>query len=149
MWVSPRLLISSLDFHGWIKGVPSHIECEMFRDLGITFAVENEIPEKLLSEYSPRVQLAAFDVENEIRIFKLQDQYADQQYFIDIRWMLECDGARSQQNINLEPGTNAACVGYSRMISEDDSKTVLDQAIHQLWHLPIPYVSFCRYRNQK
>lgn len=149
MWVSPRLLISSLDFHGWITGDPSQIECERARDLGISFAVENEISEKLLSEYSPRVQLVAFDVENEFGIFKLQDQYADRKDFIDIRWMLEYDEACSQQNLNLEPGTNAACVGYSAIISEDDSKTVLDQANRQLWHLPISHVSFFLYRNKK
>lgn len=38
-----------------------------------------------------RVQLVAFDIENETGLFKLQDKYADQQNFIDVKWMLERD----------------------------------------------------------
>lgn len=138
-WVGPRLFVSTLHFHTWIGPRASLGECEQFRQSGVTFPVESEISRQLITEYSPRAQLVAFDIDNDLGLFKLQDQYPDQKDFVEISWILERDEAYDNQ---LPVASKAACCGYSAAVSETDSKHIQDQAAHHLSQVPVAAVSF-------
>lgn len=137
-WVGPRLFLSTLHFHNWIGEFASINECEQFRQTDVSFTVESEISQTILSEYSPRVQLIAFNVDNDVGLFKLQDKYADQKNFVNIDWIMERDDVYSHQ---LPTGAKAACCGFSGAISEFQSKQVQDQAAHHLSQMPVAFVS--------
>ena len=140
-WVGPRLFVSTLQFHSWIGPRASIEECELIRQIGIAFPVESEISRELLTEYSPRAQLVAFDIDNDLGLFKLQDQYPDQKDFVDISWILERDEAYNSQ---WPVASKAACCGYSAAVSEKDSKHVQEQAAHHLSKVPVAAVSSYR-----
>ena len=139
-WVGPRLFMSTLHFHSWIGKYASFNECEEFRQIGVAFPVETEISRQVVDAYSPCVQLIAFDINNDVGLFRLQDRYPDQPNFVDVNWLLERDDAYSRQ---LPVGCKAACCGYSTTVSEDDSRKVQDQAAHVLSKVPLAAVSFC------
>ena len=61
------------------------------------FAVEGEISRHVLTKYSPHAQLVAFDINNDLGIFRLQNQYPDQKDFVDINWLLEREEAYHNQ----------------------------------------------------
>ena len=115
---TPRFL-STLHFHKWIGNFASESECEQFKQAGVAFFVESEISRQVLNQYSPRVQFIAFNIDNDMGLFRLQDHYPDQSNLIDISWLLECDDAFSNQ---LPVGSKAACCGYSAAVSEEESK---------------------------
>lgn len=138
-WVGPRLFLSTLHFHTWIGMFASFNECEQFRQAGVVFPVATEISRKVLNEYSPRVQLIAFDIGNDVGLFRLQNHFPDQENFIDISWLLEWDDARKNQ---LQQGSSAACCGFSAAVGEDESKQIQDQAAHYLSNVPLDAVSF-------
>lgn len=137
-WIGPRLILSTLHFHNWIDEFPSVNECDQFRQSGISFAVESEITNIILNEYSPRVQLVAFDVDNDVGLFKLQDRFADQKNYVDINWIMEGDDAYSSQ---LQIGTKAACCGFNGSVSELHSRMIQDQAAQYLSQVPLASVS--------
>lgn len=138
-WVGPRLFVSTLHFHTWIGPGASFNECEQFRQSGVAFPVESEISRKLITESSPRAQLVAFDIDNDLGLFKLQGQYPDQEDFVDISWILERDEAFIN---HLPVASKAACCGYSDAVSEEDSKHIQDQAAHHLSKVPVAAVTF-------
>lgn len=63
----------------------------MFRQQSVPFAVENEVSQEIVDEFSPRVQFGAFDTKYDIELFKLQDQYPNQTNYIDYNWFLDRD----------------------------------------------------------
>ena len=138
-WVGPRLFFSTLHFHHWIGNFASANECDQFRLTGVAFPVETEISRQVLSQYSPRVQLVAFNLDNDMGLFRLQDHYPDQSNFIDISWLLERDDAFSNQ---LPVGSKAACCGFSATVSAEGSRKIQDQAAHQLYKMSLAAVSF-------
>jgi hypothetical protein len=83
--------------------------------------------------------LVAFDIDNDLGLFKLQGQYPDQQDFVEISWILERDEAYNNQ---LPVASKAACCGYSAAVSEEDSKHIQQQAAHHLSKVPVDDVSF-------
>ena len=87
-------------------------ECEQFRQRGLSLAVESEISQTILSKYSLRLQLVAFDVDNDVGLFKLQDKYANQKDFVNIDWTMKRDDAYSNQ---LPFGVKVACCGFSEV----------------------------------
>ena len=129
IWIGPRLLLSTLHIHHWIQGLPSNEECDLVRKTGQTFDVESEICSQVLSLHSPKVQLLEFSAEDDIGIFKLQDQYPPREDFVNPNWLMERDEAYEQ---NLEPGRKVACVGYSGKISEEDARKIKDETSIQL-----------------
>lgn len=142
-WVGPRLFVSTLHFHTWSGPCASLNECEQFRQSEIAFPVENEISRQLITKYSPRVQLVAFDIDNDLALFKLQGQYPDKKDFVDISWILERDEAYNNQ---LPVASKAACCGYSGAVSEEASKQIQNQAAHHLSKvLSVAAVSFFFY----
>ena len=122
-WVGPRLFVSTLHFHTWIGPRASFNECEQCRKSGAAFPVESEISRQLITESSPGAQLVAFDIDNDLALFKLQDQYPDQKDFVDISWILKRDEACNNQ---LPVESKAACCGYNAAVSEEDSKHIQD-----------------------
>lgn len=105
----------------------------------MSIAIETEISREIIDEFSPHVQLIAFDVDNDIGLFKLQDKYAGQKNFINIDWILKRDDAYFTQ---LQVEVTAACCGYSGMLSELQSKQVQNQAAHHLSQVQTVFVSF-------
>jgi hypothetical protein len=130
----------TLHFHDWIGTFASLSECEQFKQAGVVFPVESEISRQVLTQYSPRVQLVAFNIDNDMGLFRLQDHYPDQSNFIDINWLLERDDAFSDQ---LPVGSKAACCGYSAAVSAQETREIQDQAAHHLSRIPLSAVSFC------
>lgn len=128
IWISPRLLLSTLHLYDWNRDDPSFEECERLRIDGETFSVENEISSQVLSKYLPKVQLVRFDVERDIGIFKLQDQFSSSSAFANPDWILEYD---QLDNPELK-GAKVACIGYSSKISETDARNVQYAAWIQL-----------------
>jgi hypothetical protein len=139
-WVGPRVFLSTLHFHDWIGTFASLGECELFKQAGVVFSVESEISRQVLTQYSPHVQLIAFNIDNDMGLFRLQDHYPDQSNFIDINWLLERDDAFSNQ---LPVESKAACCGYSAAVSAEESREIQDQAAHHLSKIPLAAVSFC------
>lgn len=109
VWIGPRHILSTLHFYPWIHNLPSHSICDEFRQRGVAFAVENEISQEIIDEYSPRVRLVGFDIDNDIGIFKLEDNYSDQTDFIDYQWIIERDEI-CQHDSHIE--SEAMCVDH-------------------------------------
>lgn len=99
-------------------------------------AVETEISREIIGDHSPRVQLIAFDIDNDVGLFKLHDSYADQKNFINIDWIMERDDAYSTR---LQFGVAAACCGYSESLSELQSEKI---QLHAAQHLSQKLVNF-------
>ena len=128
-WVGPRLILSTLHFHNWMGAFATNGEVEMFRQQGVSFAVENEVSQEIVGEFSPRVQLVAFDTDNDIGLFKLQDQYPNQTNYIDYNWLLDRD---ELCQLNIPHSVKAACIGYSGKLSDEDARIVENEAAKQL-----------------
>lgn len=118
LWVSPRLLLSSLHLYDWPTGGPTFSVCEMLRLSGQTFHVESEITSQVLSENSPKVQLIAFSVEHDVGLFKLQDDCLSNSDWVEIDWLLERDEVVQAK---VSPGQKVACVGYSGKVENNDA----------------------------
>lgn len=138
-WFGPRLFISTLHFHNWTGPFASFNECEQFKQSGVAFAVESGISRHVLTKYSPHAQLVAFDIDNDLGIFRLQNQCPDQKDFVDISWLLERDEAYNNQ---LPVHSKAACCGFSASVSEQASREIQSQAAHHLSKVPLAAVSF-------
>ena len=138
-WIGPRMLLSTLHFENWNQDFPTVNECEQFRQNRISIAVETEITNSILSKYSPRVHLIAFDVDNDVGLFQLQDGFPDQPHHVNVDWIMDGDNAWQSQ---LPTGTKAACCGFNGSISELHSKMVQDQAAHHLSQVPLASVSY-------
>ena len=144
IWVGPRLLISTLHFHPWVGEYPTVSECEIFKNAGTLFHVENEISMMLLGPYSVTVRLVSFSVDNDIGIFKLHDTFPDRPDYINYNCLIERDEVHQQ---GIRPGTKAACVGFSAAIPEKEASMIIQGATYELFrqvpHAPFP-VSFYR-----
>ena len=138
-WFGPRLFISTLHLQNWNGPFASFDECEKLRQSGAAFAVEGEISRHVLTKYSPHAQLVAFDINNDLGIFRLQNQYPDQKDFVDINWLLEREEAYHNQ---LPVHSKAACCGFSASVSEQASREIQSQAAHHLSKVPLAAVSF-------
>jgi hypothetical protein len=137
MWVGPRLLLSTLHLFNWPAIHPTIEDCENVRKHKIAFSVEIEVSAKILCEYSPRVLLVAFNVDHDLGIFKLQDEYPDRQDFIDVNWLMERDEAYHQ---GVAPESKAACIGFSSHVPENEAKLIKEQAAYKLsQHMPSAY----------
>ena len=110
IWVGPRLLISTLHLYEYIQGFPSHQECSFIKEKGILFGVESEISSQVLSSHSPKLRLIAFDIEHDIGLFKLVEEYPPNPVWADPKWIVERDEV---PELGLKPGRKAACVGYN------------------------------------
>lgn len=91
---------------------PQSTNCEQFRQRGVSLTVESENSQTILGEYSPRLQLIAFDVDHDVGLFKLQDRYPDQRDFVNIDWLMERDDAYFN---DLPVGAKVACCGFSEV----------------------------------
>lgn len=129
IWIGPRLLLSTLHIHHWIRGHPSFEECDIIRKEGNTFDVESEICSHVLSTFSPKVQLVDFSVPNDIGIFKLQDHYPPISDYVNMDWLLERDEMYERYP---KAAQKVACVGYSGKIGDQDALKIKNEAAVQL-----------------
>lgn len=138
LWVGPRFLISALHLFNWPGNVPTTQQCELLRLDGTTFHVESEITSSILSSNSPKVQLIAFSAENDLGVFKLQDQYPPSSDWIDLDLLMDRDEAAQ---MNIRSGSKVACIGYSGQIDTLDAKQITWEMAIQLRH-KVPAASF-------
>ena len=125
VWIAPRFLIATLHLYHWRHGKPTVKECESVREDGDIFLVESEITAQILSEDSPKVQLLAFDVDDDIGIFHLMDGYPSSTNYIDPAWIIERDMI---QQMNLPLGRKVACLGYNGRVDNDDVEAIMKEA---------------------
>lgn len=143
LWVGPRLLLSSLNLHPRISGLPTNEEVRRYCGHGLKFAVESEISSQLLSAaHSPQVYLVAFSAQDDLGIFRLVDEYPDREDWVNPYWLIERDDCAG----DVGGGRMVACVGYSDRISDTDRNRVKAEATLQLRENPIHSVSFLALR---
>ena len=132
LWVGPRVCISTLHMYNWYSGanIPSKQECQLLIDTAQAFDVECEITSQILNEYSPKVCLRAFDIDNDIGIFTLLDVYTSITNYIDPEWLLERDEVYNLKDLNT--GRKVGCIGYNSAIGEEDTKMVKAEIARQL-----------------
>lgn len=110
-WVGPRLILSTLHIKEWKGKIASYEECEALRKSGEWIYVESEITSKVIDmQHSPVVQLIEYDVEADIGLFRLMDQYPPAHDWVRTSWMWE----RKEMHEFKTPDREwIACVGYN------------------------------------
>jgi hypothetical protein len=121
VWVGPRLLISALHMQNWNKvDSPSDEECELLSQQKVRYQVENEISTECLSGDSALVELIKFDVKSDLGIFRLVDEYAPRQSWVEIDNLMERDDSHNL----LVKGDVVGCIGFNGDIKSDDISLV-------------------------
>ncbi len=88
-------------------------------------SIENEISSKLLSQFSPKVALVAHNIQNDLGLFRLLDQYPPSRNWIDLNWIMDRDELYNSQ---MHHEQQIGCIGYSNSLSDEDTKKVKDEA---------------------
>ena len=101
--------------------------------------MKSEISSRAICEYSSRVELLAFNIENDIDIYKLQNQYSNRNNYIDVGWIMNRNEACHNQ---LSAGVKAACCGFSGLLFEEELKQIQNQAAHHLDQIPLQQIGF-------
>lgn len=137
LWISPRLLLSTLHLYDWKGPTPTIEELEYLRYTQMPFDVESEITSKIVCDQSPKVKLIAYNVACDIGLFKLLDEYPSNPTHVNLDWLLDRDAA---SKIESAARSKVACIGFSSQIAEQDSWRINMALAFQL-HLKLPEIS--------
>jgi hypothetical protein len=107
--------------HNWYSGESATADdCEALVRNKIQYRVESETSTVYLSQESPKVLLVKYNIEADLGIFRLMDEFPARTSWIEIDRLMECD----ESNKLLEKSQSMGCVGFNGEVEPGDINLV-------------------------